>query len=126
MRGKKLGEIRKNTWQKGEQLAALHLRKEGYAIVETNWRCKSGELDIIAEYQGTIIFVEVRSQSSAQKYGAPEESVDHRKRLKVQQISQIYLQQKGKGSSMIRFDVISIDLSSKGELLHLRHIQNAF
>ncbi|MFC9707957.1 YraN family protein [Paenibacillus sp. NPDC056933] len=60
----------------GEEAACHWLREHGYQIIRQNWRCRSGEIDIVASCEGLIIFIEVRSRSGTGKYGTPQESVD--------------------------------------------------
>ncbi|MFD1906071.1 YraN family protein [Paenibacillus rhizoplanae] len=62
-----------------EQAARMYLTSRGYLIRDHNWRCRSGELDIIAEYEGALVFIEVRSRSGSAMQGTAEESVDARK-----------------------------------------------
>ncbi|MEB3101183.1 YraN family protein [Ferviditalea candida] len=110
----------------GERKAAGYLRENGYTIRQTNWRCKSGEIDIVAEKNGIVIFVEVRTRSTKGLYGTPLESVRARKQHQVRQTARIYLHQEGELERRIRFDVIAVQLSADGRLLELRHIENAF
>lgn len=117
---------RKKVGTDGEQKAAEYLRENGYTIRETNWRCKSGEIDLVAERNGIMIFVEVRTRSTKGIYGTPLESVRARKQNQVRQTAQVYLYRKGQLERSVRFDVISIQLSADGRLQELRHIESAF
>ena len=58
----------------GEYVAVRHLRSSGYSVLETNYRAKGGEIDVVAEKNGTLVFVEVRARTSA-ILGSPEESL---------------------------------------------------
>lgn len=68
----------------GEEAAALFLETLGYRILDRNWRCRSGEIDLIARQEHILVFIEVRSRSSS-KYGTPAESVTPRKITQVRQ-----------------------------------------
>ncbi|APB71492.1 YraN family protein [Paenibacillus polymyxa] len=93
----------------GEEAAALFLENLGYRIIERNWRCRSGEIDLIAKQEHILVFIEVRSRSSS-KYGTPAESVTARKIAQVRQTAAVYLHMNGIGEAPIRFDMISAQL----------------
>lgn len=116
---------RKATGRLGEDAAAQYLAGIGYAIVERNWRCRSGELDLVAECGECLVFVEVRTRSSA-RYGHPAESVEGRKQAQVRRLAQIYLQMKGSRNVPIRFDVVAVQIGRDGEIGDILHIPNAF
>ncbi|WP_090735547.1 YraN family protein [Paenibacillus sp. Mc5Re-14] len=96
----------------GEEAAALFLENLGYRILERNWRCRSGEIDLIAKQEHILVFIEVRSRSSS-KYGTPAESVTARKITQVRQTAAVYLHMNGMGEFPIRFDMISVRLSAE-------------
>lgn len=108
------GMIGKN----GENTAADYLVRNGYKILERNYRTKVGEIDIIAFKKGVIVFVEVKTRSSG-FYGQGFDAVDSNKRKKIIQTAGIYLSLNG-GEKACRFDVVSIDDGV------LNHIENAF
>lgn len=121
--------LRYNRKQKGaaaEEAAVFYLSSRGYVIRERNWRCRSGELDIIAEYGNRLVFVEVRSRSGNPQQGTPEESVNTRKIRQVRSTAQVYLYEKGMGEREIGFDVISVKLNRDLSIAALSHINNAF
>jgi|Wag4MinimDraft_12_1082652.scaffolds.fasta_scaffold00024_18 putative endonuclease len=103
----------------GEQKAAAFLKKEGYQIIEKNYRTPFGEIDIIALQNETLVFIEVKSRSSRQ-FGTGAESVDRRKQYKIIKSAQVYIKKFYQHEQKCRFDVISID-SGK-----ISHIKNAF
>lgn len=117
---------RKQLGALGEQSAETHLRSAGYTIVARNWRCRTGEIDIVAMDGQTLVFVEVRTRSSAFRFGTPQESVDARKQRQIMETSQIYLHQRGQHERQIRFDVISVYMNPAGELNQIEHIRWAF
>jgi putative endonuclease len=116
---KKLGEF-------GEKLAEEHLVSLNYLILQMNWRCRSGELDIIAQDADILVFVEVRTRRMTGRFGSPQESVDVRKQRKVRETAQVYLYQHHKYNNKIRFDLISVTLSLQGEFIRLDHLKYAF
>lgn len=103
-----------------EQLAAQYLKDEGYQILKMNYRCKIGEIDIIASYKNAIIFVEVKYRSS-KKYGNAVEAVSATKQRTIRQVAMHYLVTQLHQTSLdCRFDVIGIDQDE------IMHIINAF
>ncbi|MBT2283202.1 YraN family protein [Paenibacillus polymyxa] len=110
----------------GEEAACRWLRENDYRIIRQNWRCRSGEIDIIASCDGLIVFVEVRSRSGAAQYGTPQESVDMRKMQQVRSTASVYLQMTGETDLQIRFDVIAVMLNQTGDVVSVNHIVNAF
>ncbi|GAS81000.1 MULTISPECIES: YraN family protein [Paenibacillus] len=128
-RSGKESELRLTRQQKGrlgEEAACHWLRENDYRIIRQNWRCRSGEIDIIASSEGLIVFVEVRSRSGAAQYGTPQESVDMRKMQQVRSTASVYLQMTGEIDHQIRFDVIAVMLDRAGETVSVNHIINAF
>ena len=107
--------------KKGEGLACKALEKEGYRIIDKNFSCKQGELDIIAEEKGTICFIEVKSRTSI-SYGLPEESVTNWKQRKLLKVAFIYIEKKRIKPMDMRFDIVSVDLKTN----ETRIIRNAF
>jgi putative endonuclease len=114
---------RLNVGKKGEELAADYLAKAGYRIVERNYRCIFGEIDIVAEDGNTLVFIEVKSRRSA-SYGEPQLAVGYRKQRKISTVALNYIEEKQKQGLSARFDVVSITLSSSGHAIEL--IKNAF
>ncbi|MEJ3717550.1 YraN family protein [Paenibacillus polymyxa] len=108
----------------GEEAAALFLENLGYRILERNWRCRSGEIDLIAKQEHILVFIEVRSRSSS-KYGTPAESVTPRKITQVRQTAAVYLHMNGMGDAPIRFDMISVRLSDETAVV-TDHFMDAF
>lgn len=105
--------------KKGETKAVLFLKKHGYKILETNFKNKIGEIDIIAEKDNIIVFVEVKNRSTY-GFGRPIEAVDFRKQSKIKKVAEIYLMIKNKYYNDVRFDVIEICDTS------INHVKNAF
>lgn len=105
--------------KKGEIKAVLFLKKDGYKILETNFKNKIGEIDIIAEKDGVIVFIEVKNRSTY-RFGRPIEAVDFRKQNKIKKVAEIYLMIKNKYYNDVRFDVVEVSNDN------LEHIENAF
>ena len=105
----------------GEDSAVAFLRKSGYKIHFRNYRYKRAEIDIIAEHNGVLVFVEVKTRSS-DKYGFPEESVNWKKERLLLSAAENYIYHT-QWEHDIRFDIISITL---GEAPAIYHIQDAF
>lgn len=100
-----------NTRQKqgklAEELAAKHLEKHGLKLLTRNFRCPLGEIDLVAQDNKTIVFVEVRSRSTA-SYGSPQESVARTKQKRLTRLARWYLKQYDLEKQPARFDVIAI------------------
>ena len=103
----------------GEKLAVKYLIKNNYKILEQNYTCPLGEIDIIAEENGTIVIVEVKTRTS-NLYSTPAEAVNYYKQHKLQQLALYYLRAKHKFDTPIRFDVIEVIGDD------INHIINAF
>jgi putative endonuclease len=110
----------------GENAAEQYLSELGYRIVARNWRCRTGEIDIIAEVEGTLVFVEVRARKRAGSYGLAKESIDFRKQQQVRETAQFYLHRYQQYDQRIRFDVIAVQFKEDGEAPLLEHFQGAF
>ncbi|HLY65990.1 MAG TPA: YraN family protein [Chloroflexota bacterium] len=110
-------DLRRQVGQGGEQRAVDFLRRQGYTIVERNWRHSLGELDIIASRKGELVFVEVRTLESL-NLTFPEQSVGGSKQRKLAKLATAYVQQ-ARHEGDWRIDVIAIDRDG------LRHIENA-
>lgn len=99
----------------GENKAVKYLTDKGYEILETNYKNKLGEIDIIAKDDTRIVFVEVKARATA-KYGYPREAVNEYKQRKIKMVAESYLKSKRLLNSYIRFDVIEI---LAGNITHL-------
>lgn len=106
----------------GEKIAEKYLIKNNYEIIEKNFYCKNGEIDIIAKYKDYIIFVEVKTRRSL-KYGNPSEAVNSIKRTHMYKTAKYYLFKNKKLNNLIRFDVIEIlVLKEKVYVNHIKQI----
>ncbi|NDI33407.1 YraN family protein [Chengkuizengella sediminis] len=124
---KQIKDQRIKIGQIGEQFSVQFLESNNYHVKEINWRCKIGEIDIIAYEKDILVFLEVRTRRDTGKFGTPQESINYTKQHKVRSASQVYLMTNNKLNGKIRFDAICILLNKKGDtLLSLDHIKNAF
>jgi len=108
----------------GEDIAAAFLKGQKYAIVERNYRCKAGELDIVAREGKTLVFVEVKTRSNT-AFGPPQASVTPFKQRQISKAALTWLAQKKLHGTNARFDVIAIILRQH-EVPAIEHIKNAF
>lgn len=113
-----------NTGRAGEEIAAAYLRRLGWKLVERNYRKRFGEIDIIAEDDDVLVFVEVKTRSY-KRFGSPLEAVDARKQHRMIRAAQSYLSESGSHDRPARFDVVAIMLQNV-EKPELEHIRNAF
>ena len=113
---------RKQTGRYGEELAALYLQQKGYKIVERNWRCPTGELDVIAEDGPVLVFVEVRTRHGSY-FGRAEESITPAKQTRLIELGQTYLQEKAIPLQPWRIDVVAIQIEDGQP--SLTHFENA-
>mgnify|MGYP000617912681 FL=1 len=108
----------------GEAQAEAYLRRQGFRILGRNVRSPLGELDLIADHEGTLVFVEVKRRRSG-AYGGAIEAVDARKRAKLIQLASQYLAQHRLHDRACRFDVVLIQ-DDAGTGTAVQHIANAF
>ncbi len=118
-----MSDDRKKLGQAGEQLAADFLKQKGYSIIQRNFRCAAGEVDIIAKDKDYLVFVEVKTRRN-HSYGSPLEAVDFRKQRQICRTALCYLQQHPAADQDIRFDIIAITITAKKPLIE--HITEAF
>jgi putative endonuclease len=112
----------KTTGTRGEQLAAEHLLQHGYTILARNWHCPAGELDIIAEHQEYIVFVEVKTRTGA----APEYAfmnITQHKRSRIIAAAHAYLAESGLEDRFWRIDAIGITLGQQGKQI-IQHVED--
>ena len=118
-----MGGSRKKLGAWGESVAAEHLSAKGYQIVERNWRCQRGEVDIIAWAGLQLVFVEVKTRRG-RAMGSPEEALTQRKAQRLTELATIYVAELGREIDW-RIDLVAVELDSAGRLLRCEHIPNA-
>ena len=109
---------------RGEMIACDFLRKQGFRILEKNFRCRLGEIDVIAERGGRLRFIEIKTRAGS-GFGRPEEAVHAAKQKKLVSLALWYLKGKKKTDVPVSFDVLAVELRAAGEpAFHL--IEDAF
>jgi putative endonuclease len=107
--------------KKGEEIATSHLLKQGYVILDINWRAGRNEIDIVARDKDFLVIVEVKSRSS--NFSRPEEAVTKQKQMALIRAANAYVFKKNINLE-VRFDILSI-IHSKNET-HINHLKDAF
>lgn len=108
----------------GEEMACRYLTNSEVTILERNWKCKSGEADIIAEEDDVLVFIEVKTRGQGFP-GLPEYAVTKKKRARYEKIAISYLVEHQRPSGRVRFDVIAVQMTGNQQCL-LRHHRDAF
>jgi putative endonuclease len=117
------GDGRIRTGKRGEEIAVAYLKSKGYRIIERNYKCLFGEIDIVAKDGNTVVFVEVKSRKS-EDFGDPQTAVGWEKKRKISWIALKYLEEKHLYPCDARFDVVAVKMLPAGNTIEL--IQNAF
>lgn len=109
--------------RKGEELAERDLSKKGYRIVERNWRCSFGEIDLICVDAGTLVIVEVKASGKISRF-RPQDRVNLRKRSKLNALARAYLRSRPELRVPYRFDIVTVVWDK--ETPKVEHFRNAF
>jgi putative endonuclease len=107
----------------GEEIARRYLARKGYELLESNYRTRRGELDLISRQDHTLVIVEVKLRRGS-AYGTPLEAVTPRKQRAIRLMAEEYLAERAPDFQSLRFDVVGIPL--RGERTEITHIQDAF
>lgn len=108
----------------GEELATQYLKKKGVKIIERNFRCRQGEIDIIGKESEELVFIEVKTRTN-QKYGKPVEAVNLIKRKHMNRAIEFYLYTKQLTKERVRIDIMEVYLDNLEEKKYrINHIQN--
>jgi len=118
-----LTEKRKEIGMLGEAMAVRFLKKRGYRILQQNFRCRMGEIDVVAQEEGNTVFVEVRTSTSSD-HNAPAESILWKKKKKLVALANFYIKRFGLEEMPCRFDVIAI--TQNNGYTRIRLIRDAF
>ena len=108
---------------RGEVAARTYLQQRGYTIEATNYRCRWGEIDIVASHDGVLVFVEVRTRRG-DAFGSPQESITPRKRERLVLTAQHYLQERSVEPHW-RIDLVAVEADGRGVVRRIQHIENA-
>jgi putative endonuclease len=115
---------RRETGILGEKLARDLLKKRGYRIIDTNYRCPHGEIDIVARKKDILVFIEVRTKKSLE-FGSPEESITPMKKERMRTTALHYLQTHDDVPPMWRIDMVAIELDQRGKPSRIDILENA-
>ena len=115
---------RKTTGILGEIIANRFLTERGYHIIETNYRCRHGEIDIVAGKDDYLVFLEVRTKRST-TFGTPEESVTEIKKEHLRAAANQYRETHADLPSLWRIDFVAVELDRVGKLKRIEIIENA-
>ena len=110
---------------KGEKRAGRFLKRKGYKIIQRNYSCKLGEIDIIARQKDTIVFVEVKTRQT-EEFGAPQYAITAAKRNHISKVALCYIREKELMRQSCRFDVVAVTFSPGSRKPKIEHIENAF
>ena len=114
---------RQRVGRSGEEDAVKYLERKGYRILVRNFRTEDGEVDAVAEHEGVLVFVEVKTNVRG-GFGEPEDRVDPKKQARMGRVAMGYLQAKGLEDVDCRFDVVTVT-RTRGRTA-IRHIEDAF
>jgi putative endonuclease len=117
-------DARKGLGRLGERLAAEELLSHGYRILERNFRCSYGEIDLVAEDGQDLVFVEVKTRRGV-PFGLPEEAVTARKQRKLVEVASFYIDAHECSERSWRVDVVAVQLTGSGKLEEIRIYQHA-
>lgn len=109
--------------RRGEELAARELERRGWRVVERNWRCEAGEVDIVACRGATWAFVEVRTRRG-EDFGTPEESLNAAKQARMAAVAEHYLAEHAIGEADWQLDLVAVELDRAGRLLRLEVLED--
>jgi putative endonuclease len=109
--------------RQGEQLAVEHLRQDGLRVLDRNWRCAEGEIDIVAAERRSLVICEVKTRSSV-RYGTPLEAVSRAKRSRLRRLAACWLVAHGVLFDEIRIDVVGVLRTESGDFTveHVRGV----
>jgi putative endonuclease len=117
-------KLRQDTGIKGEQIALSFLLGLGYVLTAKNWRCRSGEIDLIMMDGSIMVFVEVKARRGT-SYGLPQEAVGGKKQAKIRRLAQYYLMGAKRKEQELRFDVMAVTFPGDQEPL-IEHLKGVF
>lgn len=111
--------------RQGEDAGCRFLVRQGYKIVEKNYRCPLGEIDVVARKGRKTAFIEIKTRRS-HHFGVPEEAVERHKQRKIIQVAKWYLKEKKQTDSSVQFDVLAVTMPEGSGSADFKLIENAF
>ena len=108
----------------GEQVALRHLEDAGFEILARNWRCRDGEIDIVALDRGVLVICEVKTRSGL-GYGLPAEAITRKKADRLRLLARRWLREHPAGGADVRFDVVGVVVAQRGAAV-VEHLRAAF
>jgi len=115
----------KDIGELGEDISKIYLENLGYRILDKNFRCNCGEIDLIAIYNGYICFIEVKTRYGI-NFGLPAEAVTSSKQHRIYKTAQVYISRRNLYDSNFRFDVMEVILNYDNSDFLINHIEDAF
>jgi len=115
---------RMRTGAQGEEIALHHLRAQGMQLRARNWRSTDGEIDLILEEEGCLVFVEVKTRVG-RSFGSPEEAITSSKKDRLERVALAYLQAEALEDTDWRVDVVAVELTASGRIRRLDHYRDA-
>ena len=113
---------KKELGNKGEKIASDYIKEIGYEILDKNYRKREGEIDLIAEDNREIVFIEVKTRKSS-NFGYPEEAVNQKKTEKMIKVANLWLEEKEKFDNSWRIDIIAIEMDTQPpKITHIKNI----
>lgn len=119
-----MSDYRQNLGRWGEQQAAQYLESHGYKVLDRNWRCLRGEIDLVAKEGDVLVFVEVKTRRG-RDYGTPEEALTKVKAKRLLELGQRYMLERDLEDVEWRVDLVAVELDRQGKLLRFEHVPNA-
>jgi putative endonuclease len=116
--------VRQSLGRLGERMAGEALWAQGYYILERNFRCRYGEIDLVAEHEGELVFIEVKTRRGT-SFGRPEEAVTFRKQQKILEVAAFYLDMHHCSQRAWRIDVVAVQFSQAGKFEEIRIYHHA-
>lgn len=114
--------IRHETGKLGEDLAVKYLNNIGYKVIERNFECRQGEIDIVAQDKKELVFIEVKTRTNI-KYGSPAEAVDRTKQKHLIKAVKYYLYSRHLENEFVRIDVVEVYIyKNKYRVNHIKQI----
>jgi putative endonuclease len=108
--------------RRGEDAAACHLVQQGYSVLDRNWRCRWGELDIVAADGSALVVVEVKTRTG-HRFGTPAEAVTAAKYQRLRRLAGLWLDGQPSRFTAIRFDIVAVLLDLRTDAVAVTHIR---